>query len=365
MNYPIYAVGHDFGNAETCITLINGGTRIERRIPSVTCIGSWQGVIMAANGAGKEVREFMQPDHYVLEYDNQAEGRRVEKYIGQKVFDDGAQPMSSHGVQDRYWKNNYNLEMLCVGSASCVNDAEYGLHVVTGLPIATYLQDPHYVEMVKEALLGTHVFTLNGRGRTAHVLSVKVVMEGAGALIAYGSSQDVLQGVVDIGGLTTDLYVARGQKPRASNSHGIKLGVTAAAERLNKKFASSYKYNLSMETRKELLFQYVHDQPLKKVRDKQGGTVDPRVLAGMIESALQEIGQEIVTKLAASWDEIMMELEMILVVGGGAYYFARFIQEQLPLARKANRPEYANVLGYATLAQAIAARAHLQLQKGA
>lgn len=362
--YPVYAIGHDFGNAETCVSLISGSGRIERRIPSVASMGSWQSVITSAHGAGKEVKDILAADHYILEYEH-PRGGRVEKFIGQKVFDDGAQPLSSHGAQDRYWKNNYNLEMLMVGSASCVPDAEYGLHVVTGLPIATYLQDAHHVEMVKNVLIGTHEFTLNGRPRTMHVLSVKVMMEGAGALIAYGSHEDVLQGVVDIGGLTTDLYVAKGQKPRASNSHGIKLGVTAAADRLDKKFAATYKYNLSLELRKELLSQFVHHLPLKQLRDKQGVTIDSRVIAGMIESALREIGQEIATKLAALWDDILMELGSILIVGGGAYYFARYIQEQIPLARKAAKPEFANALGYASLAQAVAARAQIHVQKGA
>ena len=82
--------------------------RYERRIPSVASIGSWRKVLATAQGAGREVSEILANNHYVLEYDNMAEGRHVEKFIGQKVFDDGAKPMDSHGDSSRYWTNYYN-----------------------------------------------------------------------------------------------------------------------------------------------------------------------------------------------------------------------------------------------------------------
>jgi len=364
MGYSIYGYGHDFGNAECCTTIISNGTRIERRIPSVACIGSWRSVVASANGVGKSVQEIMQPDHYVLEYDHLDE-RRIEKYIGQKVFDDGAQPMSTHGATDRYWINNYSLEMLMVASASMVPDSEYGLHVVTGLPITTYLQDDGAKEQVQKALIGTHHFMLNGRERTVHVLSVKVIMEGAGALLAYGTNQDVLQGVIDIGGLTTDLYVAKGQKPRAANSSGFKMGVTAAADLFNNKFVATYHYHLTMETRKALLSQFVHGQVLMPVRDKKAHVIDSNLITTLINEALREIGQEITTAILAQWDDIIMEMGTILIVGGGAYYFAADIQSRLMGVRRAQKPEFANVAGYAALAEALAKRSQTQLQKGA
>lgn len=364
--FPVYALGHDFGNADTCLNLINSGMRMERRIPSVSCIGSWRKVIAAAHGAGREVKDFVQANHYILEYDHQEEGRRVEKYIGQKVFDDGAKPMETHGDSSRYWVNNYNLEMLMVGSASLVADTEYGLHVVTGLPISIYLDDPQNAENVRNALLGTHRFALNGRQRVMHVLSVKVVMEGAGALIAQGSNQDVLQGVIDIGGRTTDLYVAKGQKPRPSNAKGFSMGVTTAVDRFNEKFREECGYSLSLETRQALLKQFVQGQPLRNVKAKQGGYIESRRIAALIDAALREVGQDIATAVVAAWDDILMDMDMILIVGGGAYYFAEDIQARLDQAKKAYKPEFANVVGYASLAELIAKRALQQtMAKGA
>src|SRR5690242_2715719 len=139
--YPVYSIGHDFGNSETCDVLTSVNGRYERRIPSIASIGSWRKVLATAQGAGREVGEILANNHYVLEYDHAAEGRHVEKFIGQKVFDDGAKPMDSHGDSSRYWTNYYNLEMLMVGSAAMTTAHEYGLHVVTGLPISIYLDD--------------------------------------------------------------------------------------------------------------------------------------------------------------------------------------------------------------------------------
>ncbi len=363
--YPIYPYGHDFGNSEMCAVLNSMNGRYERRIPSIASIGSWRKVLATASGAGREVQEILASNHYVLEYDNAAEGRHVEKYIGQKVFDDGAKPMDSHGDSSRYWTNHYSLEMLMVGSAAMTSVHEYGLHVVTGLPISIYLDDPANVERVRQSLLGTHVFSLNGVQRVMHVESVKVIMEGAGALIAYGSNQDVLQGVIDIGGRTTDLYVARGQKPRAANSKGFSLGVVAAAERFSDKFREAYHYTLTFETRMELLKQHVSGTPYRTINDKEGVRVVDERVAALLESALREIGQEIATQVVATWDDILMEFDTILIVGGGAHYFAEDIQARIRRSRTSPKPEMANAAGYASLAEAVANKARTHQQRGA
>ena len=49
--------------------------------------------------------------------------------------------------------------------------------------------------------------------RRAVVLVLKTIMEGAGAIIAYGANGDITQGCIDVGGRTTDLFVAEGQVP--------------------------------------------------------------------------------------------------------------------------------------------------------
>jgi plasmid segregation protein ParM len=360
MEYPIYAYGHDFGNSETCAVLIAQSGRFEKRIPSVASIGSWRKVIATARGAGREVEDILAPHHYVLEYDNPMEGRRVEKYIGQKVFDDGAKPLDTHGDSARYWTNNYNLEMLMTSAASMIPQHEFGLHVVTGLPISIYLDDTENAERVRRSLLGTHVFSLNGIQRVMHVEGVKVIMEGAGALIAYGSNHDVLQGVIDIGGRTTDLYVARGQKPRPANSKGFPLGVASAAARFSEKFRDAFHYTPSFEMRMDLLRQHVAGVPYRSINDKYGIRIPDERLRALIDTSLREIGQEIATQVSAAWDDVLLEFETILLVGGGAHYFATDIAARLRKAHTTPKPELANAAGYASLADAVLRRAQVQ-----
>ena len=357
----IYPYGHDFGNSETCAVMLGPNWLAERRIPSVVAPGSWKQVIESASGSGKLVKDVLAHNHYVLEYDIQApEGlRHVEKVVGQKVFDDGATPMETRGDSSRYWTNHSSLEMLMVGSASMSRDEEYGLHVVTGLPIANYSQE--HAGYVRQALQGSHRFWLNGEQRVLHVLSVKCMMEGAGALIAYGSNDDnTLQGVVDIGGQTTDLFLAKGQRPLSILCKGKPLGVAAAADRFNQQFREAYGRSLHLEACKELLYQHIHQTGYRQVRDQNGKLIPSTQLHAFIEGALREIGQAIATFIAASWNEYVFDIARILIVGGGAYYYARDVQGRFGNASPVERPEMANAAGYASLAEVIAKRAQVQ-----
>ena len=59
-----------------------------------------------------------------------------------------------------------------------------------------------------------------------------------------------------------------------------------------------------------------------------------------------------------------MEFERVLIVGGGAHYFAKDIQERIRPAARTMKPEMANAQGYARLAEAVTQRALIQ-QRGA
>jgi hypothetical protein len=350
-----FAYGHDFGNSEINGILIGQGWHQERQIPSVFAPGTWREVETFAGSLGKSVQDYLHFGHYVLSYVNERD-QLIEKYLGQKVFDDGIAPSTTRADQERYWRNHYSLEALMVGSASCVQEQSYGLHVVTGLPV--HLYTPEHARQVEAALLGSHVFTLNGQERAMVVQSVKVVAEGAGALIAYGSNDPaIVDGVIDIGGETTDLYGARGQRPIRAMCDGLSRGVAAAADLFNQKFRENYGRALSLSMCMQLLRQYASRVAFTEVRDAQRRVIQVTDLAQLIENALATVGQEIATFVAQKWKEQQFEMQRALIVGGGAYYFTRSIIERLPFARTVPRPEMANALGYATLAEAILTRA--------
>lgn len=364
MAFNTYAIGHDFGNTDTCSRVLAGMFKTERRIPSVFSSGSWKKVETTAKGAGKEVKDILKSDHYVLEYEAETPqgARLVGKNFGQKVFDDGDKSLDSRGDSSRYWLNNYNVEALMVSTAAQIPDKEYGVYVVTGMPISIYLDDPTNADRVQQSLIGTGTwrFRLNGVDRTMHVMQAKCIMEGAGALIANGAGGDDLQGVIDIGGHTTDLFVATGQKPQPSRCKGFPGGVAAAADRFNAKFRETYNHSLNLEVRSELLRQHIENKPYRFVTDKQRNRIPDNEIAVMLEAALRETGQDIATQVAAAWDEILMSLRQILVVGGGAHYFANDMQARFSDVHTIPEPEMANSRGYAKLADGIMHRARLQ-----
>jgi hypothetical protein len=348
-----FAYGHDFGNSETCGVLMGHGYHQNRQIPSVFAPGTWREVETMAASAGKSVREYLQFGHYVLSYTNERD-QVIEKIIGQKVFDDGLHPSTTRADRERYWRNNYSLEALMVGSASATSEAGYGLHVVTGLPVHLYTLEN--TREVVNALLGTYTFTLNNVPRTMMVESVKVVAEGAGALVAYATGDNQIEGVIDIGGQTTDLYGAQGQKPIRAMCKNLPKGVAAAADLFNAKFAENYGRPLSLNVCQLLMRQHVAQDTYLDVRDSQRRIVQPRDLAALIDYALDTIGQEIATFVAQAWADQMYDVSRALIVGGGAYYFKRAIQARLPFAKSVPAPEMANAEGYARLAEAIMQR---------
>ncbi len=307
---------------------------------------------MAAS-AGKSVREYLQFGHYVLSYTNERD-QVSEKIIGQKVFDDGLQPSTTRADRERYWRNNYSLDALMVGSASANTEAGYGLHVVTGLPVHLYTLEN--TREVINALSGTYTFKLNNESRTMIVESVKVVAEGAGALVAYASGENHIEGVIDVGGQTTDLYGAHGQKPIRAMCKNLQKGVAAAADLFNAKFVENYGRPLSLNVCQLLMRQHVGQDAYLEVRDSQRRIVQSADLAALIDYALDTTGEEIATFVAQAWADHMYDVSRALIVGGGAHYFKRSIQSRLPFARSVPSPEMANAEGYARLAEAVILR---------
>ncbi len=347
-NFPL---GLDFGNTDTCVVMLGDGWYQKKRIPSVFAPGSWLDVENMAKSAGKNLGEYLQPDHFVLEYVD-SKDRRVEKYMGQKVFDDRLDPMTTRSDQERYWRNNYSLEALMVGSAACTTEEIYGLYVVTGLPVHLYTQEN--ARLIQGALLGTHTFTLNGTPRSMVVQSVKVITEGAGALIAYGDNEsDEMQGVIDIGGETTDLYAAHSMRPYKSLIKGTRLGVGSVSDTMAEKFYQNYGRHLNSEVCSQLLRQHVNRLPYTQVRDRNQHYIDTGDLSDLIENAIAEIGQQIATFISQSWRENVYDMSRMLLVGGGAHYFKKYILERFGNARIVPNPEMANASGYASLVQAI------------
>jgi hypothetical protein len=234
-----------------------------------------------------------------------------------------------------------------------IPDSEYEAHLVTGVPIETYSDQNR--RRVRNCLEGEHRYLLNGRQRRAIVFVEKVIMEGAGAMIAFGDDRPVRQAVMDIGGRTTDLYTANGQVPLIPLCRGTALGVELAADLLNATVQARCGRALTPQEIRTVLGATVGSGQYPSVY-ASGREVSPVDLRQWTEEALRIIGRDIVTFVSQTWTNselgtVATDMAQVLLVGGGAYYFYGDIAKIIPHVTVPQQPELANALGYAALAR--------------
>src|SRR5947207_1754758 len=201
-----YPYGHDFGNSEIGGVTVIDGKNEALSIPTAFSKAD----INAMRNLGVKMDQSNM--HTIQFY-----GEAMAYAVGELALQQAADVYHGRGDIQRY-ASKYSLRALLTVAASLIPDTDFGLSVVTGLPAETYIKNMALRNSIKAALDGTHVFTIdNGKTfRRVTVEVVTVVMEGAGALITYGDksiSKTTESAVIDIGGRTTDLYVARGQVP--------------------------------------------------------------------------------------------------------------------------------------------------------
>jgi plasmid segregation protein ParM len=333
-----YAYGHDFGNAKTDGVMYCRGKKLSRSIPSATAAGKLSELVNL--GIPLEEQDYVYRDSH------------GERYVGSLAMRQAKTAGTGRGDINRYWSRQ-SLQLLLTVAASLIPDQEFGLTVVTGLPVQTYMDDPDARKRVKAALEGTHAFTLNDAKRVVTVQIERVIMEGAGALIAYGMVGKQRQAVVDIGGRTTDLFAAYGQTPIRPYCNGKPLGVEDAADMLSKDFQGHYGRPLSLEERYNVLHAYVGGRPYPTLHTRQG---EAKNIKEMVERSLHQVGTEIASFVSMSWNESESGLDTatsfarVLLVGGGAYYFSQEIERIIPHVQIAQSPHEANALGYAAFA---------------
>lgn len=354
-----YAYGHDFGNSETCGLVLTGRSVQKVMIPSVWTSGTWKQIESIAGSMGGDARGYVRDDHFHLYYVGK-QSEKIDEYFGQKVFDDRLPVSSSLGDMDRYWRNNLSLKALMVASGRLVSDQVYALHVTTGVPVKFY-SDQMKVK-IEEALKGTYTFRLNNIDRTMIVKSVRIVSEAAGALIAYGKNDGKDEGIIDIGGYTTDLYGVRNQQPIAAMRNAQTRGVSHAIAIFNGKYKEEFGVELSPNSCRVLFREHSSKKPYTTVRDINKKPAPSRDLQRIIGEALWTVGNDIASFIESAWNS-NPDIESALLVGGGPYYFKDAILERFPYAKVPPDPEFANAMGYATLsAHTLAKQAPQEVQ---
>jgi plasmid segregation protein ParM len=342
-----YPYGHDFGNAEIGgVTLLEHGT-VSLSIPTAFATVDTQ----AFRGLGIDTTASL-----VLRLQTE----EISYAIGDLALEQHAEAWTGYGFIQRY-ASAYSVRGLLAVAASLIPDAEFGLSVVTGLPAETYIKNMELRQTIKHALDGTYTFTLDGgqHWRTIHVEIALVVMEGAGALISYGdktTARTTESAVIDIGGRTTDLYVARGQVPQTDYCQGKPLGVESATQILMNSFEARFNRPLSRSEARTLMRAVVSQghQPIPEMT-VYGRPIEAAQVERLAQEAIAQVGTDIVSFVASAWRQsdqgaVAASFKPVLAIGGGVYYFYSALKHQIPHLARTVDPIHANARGYCTLA---------------
>ncbi|MFL5628314.1 MAG: hypothetical protein ACJ788_22260 [Ktedonobacteraceae bacterium] len=344
-----YPYGHDFGNAEIGGVTVVNGTMYTLSIPTAFAKVDTNALVNLG------IR-LDQTDTHIIQFDNEEAAYAVGDLALQQAVD------VYHGRGDiQRYASKYSLRSLLTVAATLIPDTEFGIYVVTGLPAETYIKNSMLRSAIKTALDGKYIFTLNGSQtlRKVTVDVATVVMEGAGALIAYGdksTSKTTESAVIDIGGRTTDLYVARGQVPVTEYCKGKPLGVEMATQMMMDAFENKYDRPLSLLEAREIMHAYASQGDINYPEvSSYGTTISKKELELFVKEAVTQVGSEIASFVAAAWrqsdrDSVAASFKPVLNVGGGVYYFYSFLKHRIPHLSRPQDPIHANALGYCSLA---------------
>jgi len=350
--YKTYGYGHDYGHSNTCgATTINGETRMHL-MPSALMKGTYEKFAQSMNADSYAATQSVLKDrkHIVSFLDESF-------YVGDLAFQHSKSQQRDSLISrsgERYWSET-SIAMLLATSGTLISDKEYGLAVVTNLPVIAH--NENNVRKIKNTLSGDYDFVLDGIPRVAHVTVKKTVKEGAGANIAYGKNRKDKTAYIDIGGRTTDLYIVEGYMPIDDACTSLEIGVETAFNEVIKGFNGEFDVPLKLLDAYRLQMEYVRTKQYSEVPTVSGAELDVEKVHQYVERIVRETGSSIRESIRSFWNsgvesnKVLSDVNLVLLVGGGAHYFEKDIR---PLfknrLKRTESPEYANALGYAQIA---------------
>lgn len=250
--------------------------------------------------------------------------------------------------ESRNWAGSKDWRKLFLAALSELTTATSGdLNVVTGLPVK-FLSDR---ERIVATLMGEHRFRRDGRrGQTLKVVSVKVIPQPFGSLLALALNDkgqlvnaDIATGtvgVIDLGGKTCNILSVEklADKPRESTS--VNAGAWNVARKVGAWLAGEYP---DLDLRDHRLMSAVINRQV----DHFDETVD---LTEVVNDAIAPIVQEIIGKCGELWNGAA-HISQICITGGGALLFGDLLKSHWRHAHVVKDPIFANAIGYHKLAQ--------------
>ena len=363
-----YGLGLDGGNTKVKgVTFINK-VPITLTLPSVSTDGSIANLANARRAVGNNDfdhdEDCLDKGEYILKVKGGS-----QRFIGDLASKEDRQASSGLGDPNRYWSSRMiEYALTCAGIA--IQDHEFELYVVGGLPAGTFA--PETCNKYIKNLLGSYTFTLYGkenhldsRERRCSIVDVKVLREGAGASLTLAQKDGGIQGFIDIGGYSTDLYACDGFKPIGKMCTGIDIGVENITDLINNWYKDEYHVDadLSAKQRAEILKAAAHPlnflYPTISVNRR---VISSDELQNWTHAAIDIVGQRINEHIVRSWKSgekglAAVDFNKVYVVGGGAYTLTEQINKIIPNTTRTQQPELQNVLGYAIYGNQIAQRA--------
>jgi plasmid segregation protein ParM len=350
-----YATGFDFGNGETDMVIIRGKELLMRRVPTAFVQSNLSEMrsLKGLNPSADEEEELK----YMVQYADEP----FCFSFGDLALAQGVQVWTGRGDEQRY-TSHYALKAALITAASLIKDKEFGLYLVSGLPADTYIRSEILRTRIKNQFDGIHRFSIDG-GKTWRTISIQVctiIMEGAGALIAYGGDiqKTTESAVIDIGQQTTDLYAQMGNVPMREFCKNIHVGVETATQLVCDAFETKYApRTLSALEAREVMRAYATGTSLKTRKYPKitvyGEPVPVTILDDFVTKSVTQAGGDIASFVASAWRQAggAARFNPVLLIGGGFYYYSAILKERIKHLQSPEEPTYANAVGYAKLAE--------------
>lgn len=228
--------------------------------------------------------------------------------------------------------------------------------ITTGLPVSYFYQvngeQNHALITAKIANLGRGVTC--GAKKLAHIVENHVATEAIAAFFdqavtldgraapGYAAMQEAVVGVIDVGGKTTDCAVLYpgGQTVDVSRSGSSDIGVLNLNSWVSQKLLNHFQ----LDNLPPRLVEHAVRQGRVKIAGKEEDVAD--LVDIEKERLCSEILSAIRTKIGSGRD-----LDMVLIVGGGALVLGEHLARHFPHSRIPDLPQFANARGMLKIAK--------------
>lgn len=212
--------------------------------------------------------------------------------------------------------------------------------LIVGLPVATS-KVPQHVSLLEKKIVGIHEI---GGGRRVAVKKVRVLAQPTGALMYYGKVHNRLAElrrerslIIDPGARTFDWIVTQGMQQIEAKSHSLNRGMFDVLQ----KIAEGISLNTGTQFRDfELIDAALRGGKKPVVFQKEYDIATHLPVARKVpEHAVAEM---------LHYVGDASDIQNIIIVGGGAFFFRKAIKEAFPRHKihELKEPLYANVKGF-------------------